>query len=551
MAKDSFDEFSDAPDVTKILTFGSRTGSRENFEALPLEIQDKVIAAAQAYNTKTGKTLIINSALRPLEDQKRLYDETVAAGRPGVGPSGMPVAKPGQSKHGAGYAIDIQQGKGDKDAVGILSQYGFTQPYKKDPVHFELSPQPVAAAPQPAVATQPVVAQQPQQAPVQAPVQAPTQPPVSRENQTLAGISGFGQGATAGLIQYPQALVLRATRAVTGGVTPTFGEALQDVRQGQQALREESPYTYGAGQITGGAAGLGKLTAGAGLARTAATAGGMGATAKYTEAPETTLGQAALQGAAEGGISLAGGAAIKGIGTGLSKIGETSFGGYVRNLVESGTKSGQQTIGKVFGPLYKEAKAIAKAEKPTMPRGKASEVLPKYEKDLAAWKSRNEGLTDIETFATRYADNPKLIQKYADRKGVPDDLKTSFQLAADKLPTTLGQVATGQAARNYFMQGVVTPIAGAGLIGAAIGSQFGADPYQSAIGGGLTGATLRFGVPAAGRKYFTSPTARKVVAGTTKAAQTVGPQLPRAVQQTYMAEESRQQSQWDEFPDAE
>jgi hypothetical protein len=33
MAKDSFDEFSDAPDVGKILTFGSRTGSRENFEA--------------------------------------------------------------------------------------------------------------------------------------------------------------------------------------------------------------------------------------------------------------------------------------------------------------------------------------------------------------------------------------------------------------------------------------------------------------------------------------------------------------------------------------
>jgi hypothetical protein len=52
----------------------------------------------------------------------------------------MLVSKPGTSKHELGNAVDIQQGKGDKQAIDALTQAGLKQPFPdKDPVHFEIS----------------------------------------------------------------------------------------------------------------------------------------------------------------------------------------------------------------------------------------------------------------------------------------------------------------------------------------------------------------------------------------------------------------------------
>lgn len=540
MAKDDFADFADSPDISSVLKFGGRTGSRENFEALPLEVQDRVIRAAVDYNKKTGNVMQINSALRPREDQERLYNETVAAGRPGVGPTGMPVAKPGKSRHEGGFAIDIQQGKGDKDAIAILNQYGLQQPYKNDPVHFELSPQQV----QPQQPAQAPIAAQPAAQPVAQPVAQPGSP-------TMAGVSGFGLGATAGLIQYPQALALQATRAVTGGAPMSFRESLQEVRQGQQALREQNPLAYGASQAAGGIAGLGKISAGASLAHTAGRAGLMGATAKYTQAPETTLGEAITQGGIEGGLTLGvgglGTAVTKGVGAALGKGGEVSFRNYVKGLVESGSEGGQKTLKSIFGPLYKEANTIAKAEKPVMPRGRASEVLPKYEKELAAWQKRNEGLSDIGSFASRFAENPKLIQKYADRKGVPQEVKTNYQKVADKLPARLDAAATGASLSRYTQSTLAqSPLLGAGILGALAGTYSGQDPIQAALGGGLTGAAVGFALPALSRKTYTSPAARKVIRGAGKATQITAPQIPRAVEQVIAA-----QDPFSDFPDAE
>jgi hypothetical protein len=234
--KSNFDEFREAPKPNQVLKFGERTGSQANFEALPLDMQDRMLAAAEAYKQKTGKLLQVNSSYRGVEDQKRLYDETVAAGRPGIGPNGQQVAPPGKSKHGTGYAVDIQQGIDDPEARAILQQFGFKHGGKGDAMHFNFdvksaypqTQQAQPAAPQ-AITPQAAVAQ-PQ----------PQMPPESMMDRTLAGISGFGQGATAGLIQYPQALALKATRAMTGGTPMTFGQSLQEVQQGQGQRAEQA-----------------------------------------------------------------------------------------------------------------------------------------------------------------------------------------------------------------------------------------------------------------------------------------------------------------------
>jgi hypothetical protein len=122
----------------KVLDFGDKSGDREHFAKLDLGLRERVLVAANDYFKKTNKKLKVNSAVRDSEDQQRLWDETVKAGREGIGPTGMLVAKPGTSKHELGNAVDIQQGKGDSDALTALKAAGLKQPFPdKDPVHFE------------------------------------------------------------------------------------------------------------------------------------------------------------------------------------------------------------------------------------------------------------------------------------------------------------------------------------------------------------------------------------------------------------------------------
>jgi hypothetical protein len=118
-----------------VLVFGSRSGSKSNFEALVSGFKDRVIAAAQAFNAATGKKIVINSAKRDSEDQQRLWDESVKAGRPGISPTGIPVGKPGTSKHERGLAVDIQNYK-DPAAIAAMNKQGLFQTVPRDPVHF-------------------------------------------------------------------------------------------------------------------------------------------------------------------------------------------------------------------------------------------------------------------------------------------------------------------------------------------------------------------------------------------------------------------------------
>lgn len=121
-------------DYKDLLEFGSDSGSEQNFRGLHPDVQKAVLGAAQEYKQLTGEKLRINSGLRSREDQERLYAEYLQRGK-----TGMPVAPPGTSSHESGLAVDIQQGKGDGRAIGILKKYGLLQTVANDPVHFTLA----------------------------------------------------------------------------------------------------------------------------------------------------------------------------------------------------------------------------------------------------------------------------------------------------------------------------------------------------------------------------------------------------------------------------
>jgi len=116
-----------------LLDFGGNSGSLANFRQLDSHMQERVLAAAKQYFDVTGNKLQVNSAFRSPEDQRRLYAEYIARGR-----TGMPVAPPGSSAHESGQAIDIQQGKGDPQAIRSLNAAGLFQTVPNDPVHFAM-----------------------------------------------------------------------------------------------------------------------------------------------------------------------------------------------------------------------------------------------------------------------------------------------------------------------------------------------------------------------------------------------------------------------------
>lgn len=133
---------SNTPDLQKtsesLFTFGSNSGSKSNFEQLSDSIRSRIISAAKEFNSMTGSKISINSAKRDSEDQQRLWDESVTAGRPGIGPTGKPIGKPGTSKHERGLAVDIQN-YNDPNAVTAMNKQGLFQTVPNDPVHFEMA----------------------------------------------------------------------------------------------------------------------------------------------------------------------------------------------------------------------------------------------------------------------------------------------------------------------------------------------------------------------------------------------------------------------------
>lgn len=86
-----------------------------------------LLAMAQEYFARTGKTLQINTARRSSAEQMALYSD-----------GKHKAAAPGTSMHEYGYAIDMHAADANTLAgMGLLQKYGFVRPVSGEPWHLE------------------------------------------------------------------------------------------------------------------------------------------------------------------------------------------------------------------------------------------------------------------------------------------------------------------------------------------------------------------------------------------------------------------------------
>jgi LAS superfamily LD-carboxypeptidase LdcB len=111
---------------------GSGTGKLAGVNG---KLASAVTQAINDYEKLTGKTATITSGVRDREKQQRMYNEYIAGGK-----QGKPVAKPGNSLHETGNAVDISESAAnDMDRLGLLKKYGLARPVANDPVHVQLA----------------------------------------------------------------------------------------------------------------------------------------------------------------------------------------------------------------------------------------------------------------------------------------------------------------------------------------------------------------------------------------------------------------------------
>lgn len=90
-------------------------------------------AMAYEYNQRTGKKIQVNSAYRSVAKQKVLYDAWIARGK-----TGAAAAKPGNSRHNSGVAIDINSTNANEcERLGLLKKYNFHRPVRGEAWHLE------------------------------------------------------------------------------------------------------------------------------------------------------------------------------------------------------------------------------------------------------------------------------------------------------------------------------------------------------------------------------------------------------------------------------
>lgn len=100
---------------------------KEKIYNLDPNVLELFTGMAKEYNTLTGKSIPVNEAFRTFKDQQALYNKY-----PGK------AAKPGNSTHEHGLAIDINQDVADElDKLGLLRKYGFTRPIGGEKWHLE------------------------------------------------------------------------------------------------------------------------------------------------------------------------------------------------------------------------------------------------------------------------------------------------------------------------------------------------------------------------------------------------------------------------------
>ena len=95
-------------------------------------VSPALVAALTQAVTAYGKPITITSGVRSKEEQQKLYDDWIS------GKSKFPAAKPGNSKHERGNAVDISLADADALASGgYLKAAGLGRPVDGDPVHIQ------------------------------------------------------------------------------------------------------------------------------------------------------------------------------------------------------------------------------------------------------------------------------------------------------------------------------------------------------------------------------------------------------------------------------
>jgi LAS superfamily LD-carboxypeptidase LdcB len=90
-------------------------------------VKELFLGMAKEYNALTGKSVPVNEAFRSYDDQAALYKKM-----PGK------AAKPGNSTHELGLAIDVNQNvTRELDSLGLLRKYGFSTSIGGEPWHLE------------------------------------------------------------------------------------------------------------------------------------------------------------------------------------------------------------------------------------------------------------------------------------------------------------------------------------------------------------------------------------------------------------------------------
>lgn len=117
-------------DPSKIKSLVTLNDSSVDVDGLNKVFKGKFSGMADEYREKTGKKIQVNSGFRSMEKQAELYQK--------MGPG--KAARPGNSMHNYGLAIDINSTDGNKlESMGLLKKYGFNRPLSHEKWHVQLA----------------------------------------------------------------------------------------------------------------------------------------------------------------------------------------------------------------------------------------------------------------------------------------------------------------------------------------------------------------------------------------------------------------------------
>lgn len=219
------------PTETGAAEVQAQTGGVAPGAAAPTGVTGNAAEIAKA----TGVPII--SGDRDFAKQTEIYNESVAAGRPGRTASGNPIAKPGTSKHETGNAIDVDMKRATPEQIQALKAKGFTQPMPdKDPNHWELTAAPATTAVPAPTAAAPVFNQvkpmpaMPQSAPLAPPEIKDTFPVVAGEEKQAISMTPAAPA--------PVAAAPAAPAAPRAPITPVSQKTMPELRAEQKASEE-------------------------------------------------------------------------------------------------------------------------------------------------------------------------------------------------------------------------------------------------------------------------------------------------------------------------